>query len=160
MVAREISAGANSATGLLLSEDLPIAMHVVFSNFIAFGSKQEYTVVHVTAGKLPVLDINIKYSSLDPHALDGLAPLPTIKERKAPARRLILRNGSAQRWNIGSARHCPLEHRMPSNKSPFLFISILEQTQPYLMLAWKMRLQNPWLRPRWLLLGNTPLLRC
>jgi len=67
------------ATGLLASEDLPIALHISFGGYNAFQGKQEYTSVHVTAGKLPILDIAIKYSPLDPHWQDSLAPLPSMR---------------------------------------------------------------------------------
>jgi len=69
----------DSSTGLLASEELPIALHITFGDYIAFQGKQEYTKVHVTAGKLPVLDIAIKYSLLDAHALDSLAPSPSMR---------------------------------------------------------------------------------
>lgn len=69
----------DTATGLVASEDLPIALHISFGDYVAFQGKQEYTKVHVTAGKLPVLDIAIKYSPLDAHALDSLAPSPSMQ---------------------------------------------------------------------------------
>jgi hypothetical protein len=68
----------NTATGLLVSQDFPLAMHAVFSHYVAFGDKQEYTKVHVTVGSLPVLDIDIAYSALQPDALKDLSPLSTM----------------------------------------------------------------------------------
>ena len=62
------------SSGLLVSQDMPLNTHIVYSNYIAFQGKQEFTHVRVTSGGLPVLDMEIQYAALDPHALDGSAP--------------------------------------------------------------------------------------
>jgi len=62
------------ASGLLVSQDMPLNTHIVYSNYIVFQGKHEFTHVRVTAGSLPVLDIDIQYSPLDPQALDGSLP--------------------------------------------------------------------------------------
>lgn len=64
----------DTASGLLVSEDLPLDIHITYGSYIAFQGKQEFTEAHVTVSGLPVLDMNIQYAPLDPHALDSLAP--------------------------------------------------------------------------------------
>lgn len=66
------------STGLLVSQDMPLNTHIVYSGYIAFQGKREFTHVRVTAGSLPVLEIAIQYASLDPHALDGSVPDETM----------------------------------------------------------------------------------
>jgi hypothetical protein len=68
----------NSASGLLVSEDLPLNLHITYGKYVVFQGKDEFTEVHVTAGGLPVLDVKIRYSALDAHALDGLVPDPEM----------------------------------------------------------------------------------
>ena len=75
----------DSSTGLLASEDLPFALHVAFGNYIEFQGKQEYTSAHVSTANLRIMDIDIKYSSLDPHALDALTPLATMRRSESAA---------------------------------------------------------------------------
>ncbi|MES2392380.1 MAG: hypothetical protein V4555_12120 [Acidobacteriota bacterium] len=72
------------ATGLLVTEDAPLNTHIVYSNYIAFQGKNVYTHVHVTASGLPVLDIQIQYAPLEPHALDASVPGPAM-QRSATA---------------------------------------------------------------------------
>jgi hypothetical protein len=67
-------------TGLLYSEDLPLAIHIVFSNYIPFLGKQEFTHVSVKAGVLPILEMNIHYAPLDSNALLGLTPVAGMKQ--------------------------------------------------------------------------------
>ncbi|HLI77897.1 MAG TPA: hypothetical protein VKV02_13205, partial [Acidobacteriaceae bacterium] len=74
----------SKATGLLASQDLPLDNHIVYSNYIEFQGKHEFTHVHVTSGSLAVLDIDIRYASLDPHTLDGSLP-DTTMHRSATA---------------------------------------------------------------------------
>ena len=73
----------DSGTGLLASEDLPFALHVAFGNYVEFQGKQEYTSVHVSTANLRIMDINIRYSPLDPHALDGLTQLATMRRSES-----------------------------------------------------------------------------
>jgi hypothetical protein len=74
-----------NATGLLVSEDVPLSLHIVYSNYITFEGRQEYTHVRVTAGTFPVLDLDVQYSPLDAHALDGLEPTPTMQRSESSA---------------------------------------------------------------------------
>jgi hypothetical protein len=69
----------DAGTGLLASEDMPIALHITFSDYIEFQGKQEFTRVHVVGGDVSILDINISYAPLDQHALDGKAPASTMR---------------------------------------------------------------------------------
>lgn len=62
------------ASGLLVSQDMPLNTHIVYSNYIVFQGKHEFTHVRVTSGSLPVLDIDIQYSPLGQHALDSSVP--------------------------------------------------------------------------------------
>jgi hypothetical protein len=74
-----------NATGLLVSEDIPLSLHITYSNYIAFQGRQEYTHVHVAAGSFPALDLDLQYAPLDPHALDGLEPTPTMQRTGSSA---------------------------------------------------------------------------
>ena len=69
----------DSSSGLLASEDYPLDLHITYANYIPFQGKQVFTKVHVTASGIPVLDLDIEYAPLDPHALDGLAPTAAMK---------------------------------------------------------------------------------
>ena len=64
----------DTASGLLVSQDFPLNMHIVYSNYIVFQGKHEFTHVHVTSGGLTSLDVEIQYAPLDSHALDGAVP--------------------------------------------------------------------------------------
>jgi hypothetical protein len=75
----------DTASGLLVSQDLPLDMHVAYEHYIPFQGKQEFTQVHVKAGNLPVLDLEIRYAALDPHELDGLAPTPAMHRSASTA---------------------------------------------------------------------------
>jgi hypothetical protein len=88
------------ATGLLHSEDLPLDQHVVFGKYIAFQGKQEYTEVHVKAGNLPVLDIEVSYEPLDPHALDGKSPSPAMVRSQSAASR-----ANPEEWEKGTVEY-------------------------------------------------------
>jgi hypothetical protein len=70
----------DSSSGLLASEDYPLDLHITYGNYIPFQGKQEFTKVHVTESGIPVLDLDIQYAPLDPHALDGLAPTAAMKQ--------------------------------------------------------------------------------
>lgn len=69
----------DSSSGLLASEDYPLDLHITYRDYILFQGKQVYTKVHMTASGIPVLDLDIQYAPLDPHALDGLAPTEAMK---------------------------------------------------------------------------------
>jgi hypothetical protein len=69
----------DSSSGLLASEDYPLNLHIAYGTYIPFRGKQVFTKVHVTASGIPVLDLDIQYELLDPHALDGLAPTEDMK---------------------------------------------------------------------------------
>ena len=77
----------DSSSGLLVSEDYPLNLHITYGNFIAFQGKQVFSKVHVTESGIAVLDLDIEYAPLDPHALDGLAVTGTMKQisRASPA---------------------------------------------------------------------------
>ena len=64
----------DQATGLLVSQDMPLHTHIDYTNYIAFQGKHEFTHVRVTSGNLTVLDLDIRYSALDAHALDRATP--------------------------------------------------------------------------------------
>jgi hypothetical protein len=68
----------DTVSGVLVSEDMPLNLHIVYGNYIAFQGKQEFTHVNIKAGGFPVLDMEIQYASLDPHAQDGLVPASTM----------------------------------------------------------------------------------
>ena len=70
----------DSSSGLLASEDYPLDLHITYGNYIPFQGKQEFTKVHVTESGIPVLDLDIQYAPLDPHALSGLAPTAAMKQ--------------------------------------------------------------------------------
>ncbi len=70
----------DSSSGLLASEDYPLNLHITYGNYIPFQGKQLYTRVHISTSGIPVLDLDIQYAPLDPHALDGLAPTATMKQ--------------------------------------------------------------------------------
>jgi len=63
----------DASTGLPVSEDLPLDIHVIF-DYTAFQGKQLPTKIKATAGGLAIVDIQASYSTLDPHVLDTLAP--------------------------------------------------------------------------------------
>jgi hypothetical protein len=69
----------DSSSGLLASEDYPLDLHITYGSYIPFQGKQAFTKVHVTASGIPVLDLDIQYALLNPHALDGLAPTDAMK---------------------------------------------------------------------------------
>ena len=71
------------ASGLLVSQDMPLNTHIVYSNYIAFQGKHEFTHVRVTSGSFPVLDLEIQYAPLDPHALDGSAPEASMRRSES-----------------------------------------------------------------------------
>jgi hypothetical protein len=73
----------DKASGLLVSQDLPVHTHVVYSNYIGFQGKHEFTHVRVTSGSLTTLDIELQYEPLDPHALDGNTPYSTMHRTKS-----------------------------------------------------------------------------
>ena len=62
------------SSGLLVTQDVPLNVHIVYSNYIEFQGKHEYTHVRMTSGNLPALDIDIRYEPLDAHALDAAMP--------------------------------------------------------------------------------------
>jgi hypothetical protein len=72
----------DAATGLLDSEDFPLNVHVVFSDYIAFQGKQVFTKVKATSGDLLILEMEISYTPMDPHALDALPPAPGMARAK------------------------------------------------------------------------------
>jgi len=72
-----------SNTGLLREEDIPLNLHIAFNNYIAFQGKQEYTEVRITSGHLPIMDMQVSYAPLDPHALDQLTPTAAMKRSKS-----------------------------------------------------------------------------
>jgi hypothetical protein len=73
----------DKASGLLVSQDLPLRTHVVYSNYIEFQGKHEFTHVRVTSGSFTTLDIELQYEPLDPHALDGNTPYSTMHRTKS-----------------------------------------------------------------------------
>jgi hypothetical protein len=68
----------DTVSGLLVSQDMPLNTHIVYSNYIAFQGKHEFTHVRVTSNSFPVLDMEIRYEPLDPHAMDGAVPDETM----------------------------------------------------------------------------------
>ena len=68
----------DNSTGLLVSQDMPLNTHIVYSDYREFQGKEEFTHVRVTAGTLLVLDLQVQYASLDPHALDAAQPDPLM----------------------------------------------------------------------------------
>jgi hypothetical protein len=73
----------DKASGLLVSQDLPVHTRVVYSNYIEFQGKHEFTHVRVTSGSFTTLDIELQYEPLDPHALDGNTPYSTMHRTKS-----------------------------------------------------------------------------
>jgi hypothetical protein len=73
------------ASGLLVTEDTPLNRHIVYSNYIVFQGKHEFTHVRVTGGNLALLDIDIQYVPLDSHALDGATPDSDMHRSKSAA---------------------------------------------------------------------------
>lgn len=73
------------ASGLLVSEDTPLNTHIVYSNYIDFQGKHEFTHVRVTTSSLAALDIDIQYAPLDQHALDGATPDADMHRSKTAA---------------------------------------------------------------------------
>lgn len=60
----------DAESGLPTSEDVSMATHVVFADYVPFQDKQVPTHITVTVSGLPVADIHANYSAVDPHVLD------------------------------------------------------------------------------------------
>jgi hypothetical protein len=71
----------DTESGLPLSEDVPLQTHVIFKDYVTFHGKQVPTHIVATIDGLPEMEIKAKYSDLDPHALDALAPTRTMNRK-------------------------------------------------------------------------------
>ncbi len=74
----------DTANGLLRSADIPLNIHIVFSNYLPFNGRQEYTHVSATAGALRIFDADLTYRSIPADTLAQLIPTPGMKRRDPP----------------------------------------------------------------------------